>query len=298
MLPLDAQILIAGNGRVAQRHIANLLLLGYQHLTLMDSVASRGNFSADKLIKTENNWQKIMAKTWDAAFVLPNEHIAFQHIMELIEKGAHCFIEPGIHLSEAQADQLKDAALCSKAGVQFNFPLRWHPLIVYARELMLKEAQGLPIVFDIQRKEVQQELDAEVFEPEKCLIECVDLIQNLLQSGNVNSSTVALEQLTYKAGIVQLSNKHTGTIQLVATAFEPTFKINIHLHKQEMELDLLAHTLKIRRLEGTQLFQPEPTERNRLYMNAMVEFLEKCSALKPIDSIKAVNHYFSLLQKS
>ena len=296
MQPLDNQILIVGNGRTAQRHIANLLLLGYQHSTLGDASKSGQNV-ADKLIKSEKDWSRLSARSWDVAFISPSEQINLEPILQLLEGGTHCLIEPGMPLTNDEAEKLKEAALLSKASLQFSFPYRWHPLAVYTCNQLTKELNGDFLSFEVQRIEPNQDLITEPFEAAKCYAECADILlfitQAALQSTHVVNASQT-NQSIYLASVNRLNKGYTGAIQIASTPFEPAFILRLRMAKQDWELDLHNGTLKIRRNSGTQLFQPEAADKNRLYIHLMVEFLEKCGARKPLYSVKEIEHYLSI----
>ena len=107
------KILICGVGSIGERHIRNLLTLGYEDIILYRTSNSQLR-SLNQNLKTFNNLDEALVQKPDVAFITNPTSLHLNTAISCAMAGCHLFIEKPLSHSLEGVDKLKLYQFCKK----------------------------------------------------------------------------------------------------------------------------------------------------------------------------------------
>ena len=138
---LKYKILICGVGSIGERHIKNLLSLGYQNIILYrKKKLPLRNIKNDFPIFT--SLKKALAQKPDVAFICNPTHLHIQTAIECAQNGCDLFIEKPLGHKFEDCIELKKILKKNKQKAMVGYMSRFHPCLIKGREWIENDKIG------------------------------------------------------------------------------------------------------------------------------------------------------------
>lgn len=134
------KFLIVGLGSIGQRHVRNLIKLGYKDIIALRT--RKGTKPLDFKIKSFNQPQKAYQERPDAALICNPTSLHMSVALEAARQGCHIFIEKPLSHSFKGIKELQKLVKENKLITFVAYNLRFHPVITKIKELILKRFLG------------------------------------------------------------------------------------------------------------------------------------------------------------
>jgi predicted dehydrogenase len=128
------KILICGVGSIGERHIRNLLTLGYEDIILYRTSNSQLR-SLDQNFKTFNNLEDALHEKPDIAFITNPTSLHLSTSISCALAGCHLFVEKPLSHSLEGMDKLNQIVIKKDLVCMTGFMYRYHPLIQKMKEI-------------------------------------------------------------------------------------------------------------------------------------------------------------------
>jgi predicted dehydrogenase len=140
-------ILVVGGGSIGERHIGNLLKLGYAHVVVLRTrMLPFRTIDANK-VKTVTDWESALALNPKAAFICTPTSLHISQAIRCAENGIHILAEKPLSHNGEGIDELLDT--CTKTGVyvQVGYMMRYHPHALKIKSWIENETWGRLVSF-------------------------------------------------------------------------------------------------------------------------------------------------------
>jgi len=140
------KILIIGAGSIGQRHLRNLLSLGYRDIFVAEiDKDKRDEIKSKYKIKIFSDYKNALKESWDAVFICAppafNIKIAGD-ILNVQKNKCAIFIEKPLSNNLAGVPELIKKARQYKTPIMIGYNLRFHPLIKKTKDILDKKLLG------------------------------------------------------------------------------------------------------------------------------------------------------------
>jgi predicted dehydrogenase len=135
------KILICGVGSIGERHIRNLLTLGYEDIILYRTSNSQLR-SLDQNFKTFNNLEEALLQKPDIAFITNPTSLHLNTAISCALAGCHLFVEKPLSNSLEGVDKLNKIVIKKDLVCMTGFMYRYHPLIQKMKEITNSKILG------------------------------------------------------------------------------------------------------------------------------------------------------------
>ena len=138
------KILVCGVGAIGERHLGNLLALGYDEVSLLRTFNNplrtiNGEF------KTFNKLNFALADNHDVVFVCNPTSLHSSTIVQALDAGSHVFTEKPLATSLAECHAIKAALARSGKSIMVGYNMRFHPALITAKKWIDSGRIGTPI---------------------------------------------------------------------------------------------------------------------------------------------------------
>jgi len=136
----NISVLVAGLGAIGKRHVDILKELGVGKLFVFDPNADAVKLILDKYpdVTAVDSYEAGLLKKPFAVFVLTPTKMHIPMAIEALEAGAHVFIEKPLSNSSEGIDALKDAMTKANRQVMVGFCMRYHSVLLKAKEILTR----------------------------------------------------------------------------------------------------------------------------------------------------------------
>lgn len=141
------KFLIIGAGSIGERHIRNLLTLGYSDILVYRTrrLPLRTVDASDISILTD--WREVLARKPDAAIICSPTALHLEQTLDCLRAGMHVLVEkPLSHTTEGLAE-LKNLLTESDRLMQVGYMLRFHPLLLRVQKILNEKTYGNLVSF-------------------------------------------------------------------------------------------------------------------------------------------------------
>jgi len=141
MTIMATKFLVCGVGSIGERHINNLLSLGYENIILYRS-RNMPLRALDKSFPTFSSLDDALAEKPSVAFITNPTSLHLPVALKCAKAGCHLFIEKPLSHSLEGIDQLKRQVTERKLIVFVGYQFRFHPGLQKIKELLAEQAIG------------------------------------------------------------------------------------------------------------------------------------------------------------
>ena len=135
------KILICGVGSIGERHVRNLLTLKYDDIILYRMINNPlRTINVDFPVFT--SLPKALEEKPDIAFICNPSHLHIQTAIDCAKAGCHLFIEKPLSNNLDGIDELHNIILQKNKQVMIGYMLRFHPLLIQAKEWLSNKMIG------------------------------------------------------------------------------------------------------------------------------------------------------------
>lgn len=138
------KILVCGVGAIGERHLGNLITLGYKDVSLMRTSTTplrtvQGEF------KTYSDLSVALADEHDVVFVCNPTSLHVGTIIDALEAGSHVFSEKPVAMSLEECDAIQAVITRSGKSVMVGYNMRFHPALMTVKNWIDSGCIGNPI---------------------------------------------------------------------------------------------------------------------------------------------------------
>ena len=138
---MEKKILICGVGSIGERHINNLLSLGYSDIILFRSKNKKLR-TIKKKFPTFTNLSKALNEKPEVAIVSNPTHLHLRTLMKCVQSKCHVFIEKPISQNLRGYKKIKELIIQHKRHVVVGYMMRYHPCIIQIKKWIDKKRIG------------------------------------------------------------------------------------------------------------------------------------------------------------
>ena len=149
MSPDNPPILIIGAGSIGERHIRNLLELGYSNIHAYRQRNLPLRTISPEKVRILTDWKDVQALQPNMAFVTSPTAFHLEQALACAQLGAHLFVEkPLTHLPDRSGiSNLRNIVARKNLHLQVGYMMRHHPLLREVREAARDQRYGSLISF-------------------------------------------------------------------------------------------------------------------------------------------------------
>ncbi len=138
------KILICGVGAIGERHLGNLLALGYRDVSLMRTTKNPLR-TIQRDFQTFSDLGTALDNDHDAVFVCNPTSMHVETIVQALDSGSHVFTEKPLATSIEECDEIKKAISRSGKFVMVGYNMRFHPALITIKDWIDSGRIGTPI---------------------------------------------------------------------------------------------------------------------------------------------------------
>jgi predicted dehydrogenase len=143
-LDTNVKILICGLGAIGERHLGNLLTLGYTDISLMRTMNKpfrtiKGEFP------TFSDFDVALRDKPDIVFVCNPTSLHVETITKALAAGCHVFTEKPVATTIEECDAIQAAIQRSGKSVMVGYNMRFHPALITVKDWIDSGRIGTPI---------------------------------------------------------------------------------------------------------------------------------------------------------
>ncbi|MDD3818286.1 MAG: Gfo/Idh/MocA family oxidoreductase [Actinomycetota bacterium] len=137
----DTLILICGAGSIGERHLNNLLALGYENIILYRT-RNEPLRTVNKKFPVFLDLKDALKENPEISFITNPTSLHMETAINCARSGSHIFIEKPLSNSTESIDKLKDIAEKNKIKVMIGYMMRFHPCIKEIKKIIDEKRIG------------------------------------------------------------------------------------------------------------------------------------------------------------
>jgi predicted dehydrogenase len=138
------KILICGVGAIGERHLGNLIALGYSDISLMRT-SDKPFRTIEGKFHTYTNLDVALADNQDVVFVCNPTSLHVDFITKALDAGSHVFTEKPVATSLEECTAIRSAIERSGKSVMVGYNMRFHPALIKVKDWIDTGRIGTPI---------------------------------------------------------------------------------------------------------------------------------------------------------
>ena len=311
---MKKKILICGVGSIGERHINNLISLGYKDIILYRTKNKKLR-TVKKIFTSYNDLSKALQEKPDIAIVCNPTHLHLETAIKCIQGKCHVFIEKPISQNLKGYKKLQDLIIQHKRHVIVGYMMRYHPCIIEMRKWIDEKKIGRVLHFKSEWGEYmpawhpwedyklsyagKKEMGGGPaltlsHEIDLCLLFCGEF--NKI-TGNFNSiSDLKLNTEDFVNILISFKSGVCANIHLNYLSRPPSRKVDIIGSKGQISFNYYENQAKLF-INGkcSKTFNViKKFDRNKLFVDEIKDFLIKTEQKNP--STKNIDHAFKIVQ--
>ncbi|MBD0255217.1 MAG: Gfo/Idh/MocA family oxidoreductase [Cytophagales bacterium] len=301
-------ILIVGAGSVGERHLRNLLALGYGNLVAYRQRNLPFRTIDPGQVRVVTDFAEALALRPKAAFIASPTAQHLAQALACAEAGIHLLIEKPLSHTTEGLDRLKAVVARRGVYVQVGYMMRFHPLVRELKAIIDEGRYGRLLSFTTRWGEylpnwhpwedyrtsyaARKELGGGAA---LTLSHDLDLVLWLVPSPLRDSCTLpnrasALE-VDVEAGmdfLLHFDDSTTGHVHLNFFEQPATRYLHFAFETGTVRFDYYANALKISTPAGDTVRSEEGFDRNQLFVDQTVHFFRKIGSFDPAEALAQI----------
>jgi predicted dehydrogenase len=147
MIKSDSPFVVIGAGSIGERHIRNLLALGYTNIHVFRQRNLPLRTVESKQVRIFQDFADIAAIKPVAAFVTSPTSLHLEQTLACIEKGIHTLVEKPLSHTAEGLTQLKESVTKKGVYVHVGYMMRFHPLVQKLKQVISEKTYGKLLSF-------------------------------------------------------------------------------------------------------------------------------------------------------
>lgn len=301
-------VLVIGGGSIGERHIGNLLTLGYTNIVVLRSRMLPFRTVDASKVTIVTDWESALALKPKAAFICTPTSLHISQAIRCAENGISILAEKPLSHSAEGIDDL--IAICRKTGVyvQVGYMMRYHPHAETIKKWIQDQTWGKLVSFSTHwgehlpdwhpwedyresyaaRKELgggaaltlSHDLDLVLWMMESNLVSH-HLIQNFSSGLEVNVDSAADFLLGFENGV-------TGHVHLNFFQKVPRREYRFEFTEASVCFDFFKHQIEIKTKGNVETITMENFERNDLFLRQTIGFFRNMESFSIEQSIQNI----------
>jgi predicted dehydrogenase len=301
-------VLVIGGGSIGERHIGNLLTLGYNNIVVLRSRMLPFRTVDASKVTIVTDWESALALKPKAAFICTPTSLHISQAIMCAENGISILAEKPLSHNGEGIDEL--IAICRKTGVyvQVGYMMRYHPHAETIKKWIHEQTWGKLVSFSTHwgehlpdwhpwedyresyaaRKELgggagltlSHDLDLVLWMMESPLVSH-HLIQNFSSGLEVNVDSAADFLLGFENGV-------TGHVHLNFFQKVPRREYRFEFTEASVCFDFFQHQIEIKTKGNVETITMENFERNDLFLRQTLGFFRNMESFSIEQSIQNI----------
>lgn len=301
-------VLVIGGGSIGERHIGNLLTLGYTNVVVLRSRNLPFRTVDASKVTIVTDWDSALALKPKAAFICTPTSLHISQAIMCAENGISILAEKPLSHNGEGIDEL--ISVCRKTGVyvQVGYMMRYHPHAETIKKWIHDQTWGKLVTFSTHwgehlpdwhpwedyresyaaRKELgggaaltlSHDLDLVLWMTESPLV-MHHLIQNFSSGLEVNVDSAADFLLGFENGV-------TGHVHLNFFQKVPRREYRFEFTEASVCFDFFRHQIEVKTKGNVETITMENFERNDLFLRQTVGFFRNLESFSIEQSIQNI----------
>lgn len=144
------KFLFVGLGSIGRRHAQNLYTLGYRDFFAYRTTAAVDEFEKAIGITRVSSYEAGLALAPDAVFVTNPTAFHVRDAIAAVSAGCHVFVEKPLGASLEGVRELQNLAREKQRAVYVGYHLRFHPVLLAIREVLVRGEFGAPLAAHLE----------------------------------------------------------------------------------------------------------------------------------------------------
>lgn len=309
-------ILIVGAGSIGERYIRNLWKLDFDNIHVYRQRNLPFRDIGDAKVCIHLDWDEIIKLKPYAAFITSPTSLHIKHALACANLGSHVLIEKPLSNSLEKIDELEDVIITKSIYFRTAYMMRFHPLIIRIKEIILNKELGDLLSFASKWGEYLPNWhpweDYRVSYASKkelgggaalTLSHDIDL-SNWLCNSNIKQhitfkNFISKLEVNVEAGadiLIHYENGIIGNIQLNYFEKVPERYIRLIFDNGSILFDYFQNSLTIKTLGNTANTKIENYDRNDMFIDQINAFFGKIENYAIDESIEQLRESISLIK--
>jgi len=301
-------VLVIGGGSIGERHIGNLLTLGYTNIVVLRSRNLPFRTVDASKVTIVTDWESALALKPIAAFICTPTSLHISQAIMCAENGISILAEKPLSHNGEGIDEL--IAICKETGVyvQVGYMMRYHPHAEIIKKWIQDQTWGKLVSFSTHwgehlpdwhpwedyresyaaRKELgggaaltlSHDLDLVLWMIESTLVSH-HLIQNFASGLEVNVDSAADFLLGFENGV-------TGHVHLNFFQKVPRREYRFEFTEASVCFDFFKHLIEVKTKGNVETITMENFERNDLFLRQTIGFFRNMESFSIEQSIQNI----------
>tara|TARA_A100001011_G_scaffold400523_1_gene515895 strand:+ start:16557 stop:17522 length:966 start_codon:yes stop_codon:yes gene_type:complete len=311
---MKKKILICGVGSIGERHINNLIKLGYKNIILYRTKKKKLR-TVKENFTTYTNLLEALKQKPEIAFICSPTHLHLETAIKCVQNKCHVFIEKPISHNLKGYKKLQRLVIKNRKHVTVGYMMRFHPCILQIKKWIEEKKIGKILHFKSEWGEYmpawhpwedyrisyagKKEMGGGPIltlshEIDLCLLFCGEYNKiysnyNSISKLKLNTEDLADILISFKSGtcanlhLNYLSRPPTRKLDIIGS------KGQISFNYYENQAKLFINGIQRKSFNATKKFQ-----RNDLFINEIKDFLFKIDKKNP--TTKNIDHAFKIVK--
>ncbi len=308
MIDAYSPLVVIGAGSIGERHIRNLLAMGYQNIHVMRQRNLPLRTVAPDTVRIFSNLEDIAQIRPVAAFVCSPTALHLSQTMTCVEMGVHVLVEKPLSHMKQGMNRLKSLVIENNVYLHVGYMMRFHPLVQRLKQAIERLEYGRLLSFNTHWGEYLP--DWHPWEDYRTsyaarrdlgggaaltLSHDLDLV-NWLTSSPVKkyrtlknrASSLEIETEAAADFLVAYENGVTGHVHLNFFEQPARRQLTFVFETGSAHFDYFANKLTFATKEKSQMETAPGFDRNQLFLDQTAFFLDKLTDFTTEDSLRQV----------
>lgn len=308
MINKETNIVVFGAGSIGERHIQNLLNLGYSNLFVFRQRNLPLRNVDSKNIKVFTNFAEIDQVNPQIAFITSPTAYHINQAIECASRGIHLFIEKPLSHNLEGFDNLVQVVKQKGVYLRVGYMMRFHPIITQIKELVLNQKLGNLLSFSSHWGEYLP--DWHPWEDYRTsyaarndlgggaaltLSHDIDLVNWLVGAEVVDFKVFKGQpsrlEVEVDAGadiLIKYSTGVFGHVHLNYFEQVPSRYLRMVFDKGSIHFDYYRSELKVETKEEQEIYKLKKFDRNQLFIDQLKDFLSKIEDYEVEESLSQI----------
>lgn len=308
MISSDSPFVVIGAGSIGERHIRNLLSLGYTNIHVFRQRNLPLRTIESQYIRIFQDFEAIDTIQPVAAFVTSPTSLHLEQTIAYVEKGIHTLVEKPLSHTTQDLEKLKKLVSEKNIYVHVGYMMRFHPLMQRLKQVIQDQLYGRLLSFTTHWGEylpdwhpwedyrtsyaARRELGGGAA---LTLSHDLDLVNWLSGTGIKNylslKNYASSLEVNTEAGadfLIEYQNGVTGHVHLNYFEQPAQRYFKFIFENGSADFDYYANKLTFRTKENTVIETAENFDRNQLFIDQTQFFLAKLGSFTRKDSLAQI----------
>lgn len=316
MFDKESPVLVIGAGSIGERHIRNLLTLGYNNIYVFRERHLPLRIVQADQITIVSSFKEVEHVCPQVAFICTPSVRHLSQTIQCAERNMHVFVEKPLSHTLVGIDQLQATIAVNRLYVQVGYMMRFHPLVVRVKKLITNQTLGRLLSFSTHWGEylpdwhpwedyrnsyaARKELGGGAALTLSHDLDVVNwIVASPVESFCTKKNYASSLEIDVEAGVdflISYQNGVTGHVHL--NFFEqPAKRFYQFIFEQgSVQIDYYNSTMHFKTQNGENMEELSGFDRNQLFVDQTIDFFQRLTTYSLEESLQNIAESEQIIQ--